>query len=109
MLNKLKTLLGITDTARDTLLQAILDETALRLSHRYLSGMSVPQDLEYVVVAVSVVRYNRIGSEGMTSQTVEGESLSFTDNDFAQYEKDIAGFLASQSDIDSGVGVVRFL
>ena len=109
MLEKLKTLLGITDTLKDTLLQTILDETALRLSHRYLGGAEVPSALEYVVVAVSVIRFNRIGSEGMTSQSVEGESLSFTDDDFASYEKEIAGFLASQSEIDTGAGVVRFL
>lgn len=109
MLDNLKLLLGIDDDSRDDLLQAILTETASRLSLRFLSGASVPEALEYIVVAVSVVRYNRIGSEGMTSQSVEGESLNFNDDDFAPYIDDIAGWISQQPDIDSGAGIVRFL
>jgi hypothetical protein len=109
MLDNLKLLLGITDDERDDLLTLILEETASRLSNRYLAGNAVPEALEYIVVAVSVIRYNRIGSEGMSAQTIEGEALHFRDNDFEAYEDDIAGWLAEQDDIDSGAGRVKFI
>lgn len=109
MLNNLKLLLGIEDTSRDDLLNLILSETGARLSNRFLGGNPVPTDLQYVVIGVSVIRYNRIGSEGMDSQSIEGESLHFNDDDFAPYVDDIAGYLSQQDDIPADAGIVRFL
>lgn len=43
----------------------------------------------------------------MTSHSVEGESLSFADNDFAAYMDDIQAFLDKQK--DSGRGRLRFI
>lgn len=110
MLDKLKILLGIADTTdRDSLLNLIINETQARLSNRFLGGSAIPQALEYIVLAVAVVRFNRIGSEGMTHQSVEGEALTFMDDDFAPYLDDIAGWLDQQDEIKPGTGVVRFL
>jgi hypothetical protein len=43
----------------------------------------------------------------MTSHSVEGESLSFGDNDFAGYMDDIQAFLETQK--ESAKGRLRFL
>ncbi len=42
----------------------------------------VPPELEYVVLDVSLKRFNRIGQEGMQSYSQEGLSMTFSESDF---------------------------
>ena len=106
MLKDIKLLLGIESTDRDALLNQILASATARLKV-LLGGAEPPESLEYIIVDVCVRRFNRIGSEGMTSHTVEGESISFSDNDFAGFEDDIQAYLDTQK--ESARGRVRFL
>ena len=66
----------------------------------------VPTELEYIVTEVSIVRYNKIGSEGVTSHSVEGETMSFSDNDFKGYLNDIEVWKNKKNEVK---GVVKFL
>lgn len=74
-----------------------------------LGGLdAVPDELSYIVTEVAVKRFNRIGSEGTESHTVEGEHMQWnTDDDFAEYQNDIQAWL----DANDGYNVrrVRFL
>lgn len=108
MLEDLKTLLGISedDTSRDSLLNLILSESTKRLK-ALLGGQDPPEELSYIITGVSVIRFNRIGSEGLSSHSVEGESMNFTDNDFAAYMDDIQGYLDAQENATKGR--IRFL
>lgn len=108
MLKNLKLMLGIpaTDTDRDDLLALIISTATARL-RGLLGGMEQPAELDHVVLEVAIVRYNRIGSEGMTSHSVEGESLSYADDDFAPFADEIEAYLAAHS--ESAMGKVRFL
>ena len=106
MLEEIKTILGIADKALDSKLNIIISNTNARLK-MLLGGLDVPESLNYVVTEVSVKRFNRIGSEGITSHTVEGESMSFTDNDFAEFAGDIQAYLDSVAAAKKGK--VRFL
>lgn len=106
MLEKLKIMLGITDSGRDELLNLLIESATARLK-TLLGGIEPPASLEYIVRDVSIIRFNRIGSEGMTSHTVEGESQQFSDSDFDGFRDDIQSFLESQK--DSARGRVRFL
>ena len=73
-----------------------------------LGGLSIPDELEYIVTDVSIKRFNRIGSEGATSHNVEGETLSWASNDdFNDYLDDINKYLET---LDGATrGRVRFL
>lgn len=108
MLNNIKLLLGIspTDTDRDDLLKLIISMATKRLKSR-LGGIEPPEELDHIITELAVIRYNRIGSEGFTSQSEEGASLSFSDDDFAPYEDDIQAYLNSQK--ESSIGKVRFI
>lgn len=106
MLQSIKLLLGIESSDRDALLKQIMDSATARLQV-LLGGAEPPESLDYIIVDVCVRRFNRIGSEGMTSHTVEGESISFSDNDFAGFESDIQAYLDTQK--ESARGRVRFL
>lgn len=108
MLNNLKLMLGIsaTETDRDELLTLIISTATARLKG-LLGGMEPPADLDHIVLEVSISRFNRIGSEGLASHTVEGESLSFADDDFAPFGDEIEAYLAANS--ETALGKVRFL
>lgn len=106
MLENIKLLLGIATNDRDDLLKQIISSATARLTV-LLGGVEPPDSLNYIITDVSIRRFNRIGSEGMTSHTVEGESISFSDSDFAGFEGDIQAYLDTQK--ESARGRVRFL
>lgn len=108
MLKNLKILLGIEseDTSLDEKLELILDSVQGRLKI-LIGGMGVPKELEHVIVEVAVIRFNRIGSEGMSSHSVAGESTSYNENDFSAYMDEIQAYLDSVDGVKRGR--VRFL
>lgn len=108
MLQNLKLLLGIDpdDTSLDAKLLLIISTATSRLKI-LLGGIEPPESMEHIIMEVAVIRFNRIGSEGLSSHTVEGESLSFSDGDFSGFSGEIQAFLESQ---ESGTrGRLRFL
>ena len=108
MLNNLKLMLGIAtnDTDRDSLLLLIISSATARLK-TLLGGLEPHESLDYIILEVCTRRFNRIGSEGMESHTVEGESISFSDSDFAGFEDDIQAYLDKQK--ENTRGRVRFI
>ena len=106
MLEKIKLLLGISDNDLDVKLTLIIDSVMARLK-LLLGGIDPPVELEHIIVEVSIIRFNRIGSEGMSAQSVEGESNTYQDNDFAGFADEIEAFKASQN--NTKLGVIRFL
>ena len=97
MIEDLKLLLGLEDTDKKTeqQLQLILNATKQRLKF-LLGGLEPPEEMEYIILDVSVIRFNRIGSEGLSSHSVEGG-----------YMDDIQSYLDSQR--EARKGKVKFL
>lgn len=108
MLENIKLLLGIAaeDTDVDTKLKLIVSLTTARLK-LLLGGIDPPEEMNHIIIEVTIMRFNRIGSEGLSSHSVEGESLSFTDSDFDGFMTEIQAWLDSQK--ESTRGKVRFL
>lgn len=94
IIEQVKTLLGISDDLQDNLLSVI---QMLTESHfkAYSKQDNIPENLNYIIVEVMVKRFNRIGSEGMKSQKVEGLDMEFALDDFAEYDKVIQRQFAS--------------
>ena len=96
MLEQVLILLGISDPTEEvtSLLETIISMTEQRLQLR-LGVSSVPAELEYIVVEVSIVRFNRIGSERLSSHNVEGESMTWnSEDDFKPYLAEIIAWSA---------------
>lgn len=110
MLEKILILLGL-----DSPTQAMTDkiETIMELTEQrlgFLLGQTViPTELSYIVIEVTIARFNRIGSEGVSSHTVQGESLSWTDDDFKPYMDDIQEWLNAQDDVNTTRGRIKFI
>lgn len=105
MLDKLKLMLGIEEADLDEKLSLILSGATSRLKI-LLGGTEPPQEMEHIILDVAIARFNRIGSEGLTGHTVEGESLSFTENDFDQFSDEIQAWLSCNS---KSRGKLRFI
>ena len=90
--------------------EAIYNAIAERLLIR-LDETEIPLSLEYVVDEATIRRFNRIGSEGMKSESVEGHSVTYIDGDeLAPYESAIVAYLEAQEPDDKRKpGVVYFL
>ena len=108
MLDEIKELLGIAkdDTDCDKRLNIILKHTTARLQ-LLLGGVEPPEEMNHIIIDVAIMRFNRIGSEGYGSHSVDSESISFTDSDFNGFADEIQAWLSTQK--ESTRGKVRFL
>jgi len=77
MKSRIKTLLGIEDTLQDDVLDILIENVTSHL--KSLLGKDVPEHLEYIIEEITIRRYNRLGTEGMQSESVEGHSITFYD------------------------------
>ena len=90
--------------------EAIYSKIAERLLHR-IKNTEIPLGLEYIVEEATIRRFNRVGSEGMKSESVEGHSVNYIDGDeLAPYESAIVAYLEAQEpEPPRKPGVVYFL
>jgi hypothetical protein len=107
MLEKVKRLLGLKDNEKDDLLTGIIGLVSDRLKLK-IGAKSVPEELEYVVVEVSVARFNRIGNEGMNSYSQTEESISYGDI-FADYEDEITEWKDNNGNGIARIGGFKFI
>jgi len=108
MLEDLKLLLGIaeSDTTLDAKLELIITNTTAGLT-LLLGGLEIPDGMNFIILEVSVIRYNRIGSEGLTTHNVEGENQVFQSGDFDSFLDLIESYLNGKS--KPSRGRARFL
>ena len=112
MLERIKTMLGIGDTLQDDVLNIIIENVEKHLLGKLKlvnkSIVEVPEELDYIVEEIAIRRYNRIGTEGMRSESVEGHNVTFydLDQDFVPYQDVIDDYKEDSSD---GRGRVMFI
>lgn len=63
-----------------------------------VSNSTIPDELSWVLDEVVSVRFNRIGSEGMTSQTVGSQSVAYSGEEFSDYLDDIISYVINFED-----------
>lgn len=92
-LKKLKIALGISENndSQDDLLSLYLQdaEDELRLLISIDTETPVPTGFEGIIRGAAVKKFNRFKNEGMKSYSQEGESISFTANDFNEWQSEI--------------------
>lgn len=91
MLERIKTILGIEDTIQDGVLSILIENVSNHLKV-LLGKEEIPTELSFIVEEITVRRFNRLGTEGMQSESVEGHSVTFYDlkDEFVPYEEIIA-------------------
>ena len=106
LLNRIKTLLGITDidiTDNGELVYEITELTKSKILN-YINETELPSELEFVLVELAIQRYNRIGSEGVTSESIDGRSISY-DDDFEVYKPHL-NFYMLKNNISKGYRLI---
>jgi|SRR5699024_522402 len=111
MLENIKVLLGIEDDLQDHVLNILINNTnkhlltRLKILNKEIE--EVPKDLDYIVQEIVVRRFNRLGTEGMKSESVEGHKVDFyeLEKDFTPYE-DIINSYADDETKGGGRGKV---
>lgn len=79
MLQKLILLLNLSEveaTVKDGLLNLLLDTAAQKVVAA-VGTSTLPTSLEWVVIELAVKRFNKLGSEGVASESVEGISKTY--------------------------------
>lgn len=106
-LQETKTLLGV-DNERVNIIYNRLEERLLNRLKRTLPDLlDVPEELEYILTECAIARYNRIGSEGMSTESMDGHSAAYIDKDLSDYEDAIKDYLGDV-DGNSKKGRVMF-
>ena len=76
MLDKIKLLLSMNDDAADDLLNTLIS-MCKEEAYIYCNLPEYSQKLDNIVVCMVIEKYNRIGSEGSTSQSASGISATY--------------------------------
>jgi hypothetical protein len=76
MLDDIKLLLGITSTDKDNLLQLLINQATEEALDYTRRGSA--DGLENIITKMVVFNYNRIGTEGLDSESYSGVSYSYS-------------------------------
>lgn len=109
IIDDVKELLGIKDNIEDKKLEIMISNVTNRLRN-YVDKVTypeIPTDLNYIIVEIVVKRYNRIGSEGMQSESVDGRSATYQLNDFDEYLDVLSKYNSNEN--NDTLGSVMFL
>ena len=93
LLNRIKTLLNI--EGNENLIYEIVNITESKILN-YINATEMPVELEFVLIELSVQRFNRIGSEGIASEVVDGKSIHY-DDDFIGYKHYLDDYISRNS------------
>lgn len=106
---KVLTLLGteVNSAQVETIIELVEGQLLRRLQSLVPETNHIPTDLEYITIEMAVARFNRIGSEGMVSESVEGHSATYA-RSLSEYDGDILAWADSQG-YETRRGKVRAL
>ena len=93
LLNRIKTLLNV--EGNEELITEIVNITESKILN-YINATEMPVELEFVLIELSVQRFNRIGSEGIASESIDGKSVSY-DDDFTGYKHYLDDYISRNS------------
>ncbi|MDL2310478.1 phage head-tail connector protein [Peptostreptococcaceae bacterium OttesenSCG-928-C18] len=107
---RIKVLLGVVDENQVTVLVELVQNQLVNKLKVYDAKIrEIPPCLEYIIVETVIARFNYLGSEGMSSESVEGHSMSFHENYLNRFDDDIRLWAETEELIDSSNGKVMFL
>ena len=92
LLNRIKVLLGISNNDNEELLIEIVELTKSKILN-YINQSELPMELEFVLIELAIQRYNKIGSEGVASESIDGRTTSYED-DFESYKQYLDDYMS---------------
>ena len=77
MLQKIKTLLGLTDDSKDSLLLTLIEQAEEEIIN-YTRDENSLEYLQTALLQMVVFKYNRLGTEGVNTESYSGVSFNYT-------------------------------
>ena len=100
MLKEIKMLLDLDGDSKDQLLSTLISLKSRKLVAALGEDITkVPTALDYIVVELVVNHYNRLGSEGIASESIDSISKTYNStlaDELVPYESDISRYLDSR-------------
>ena len=84
ILQRIKTLIEQTDNSKDDILTIIMENMASAIVS-YKGFEVLPMDLEYICVETSITRYNRLGAEGLKSESIDVIKSEYVEDILSSY------------------------
>ena len=106
-LSKLKIALQFIDEQSDDQLKVYLSDATdfLKLRLSLADSNSLPKAMEAIVRGAAVKRFNRFKNEGMSQYSQDGESITFSSNDFDEWADEISQWKQDHNGINQGMWV----
>lgn len=107
-------MLDIKDNKQDEVLDIFISNVTKHLLALFKKAdkniKEVPEECDYIIEEITIRRYNRVGSEGFKSESVEGHRVDFYDlkDEFYPYLEIIDGY-RNEEETTSKRGKVMFL
>lgn len=80
MLDKVKIRLSITDNDRDLLLTDLIEDATEDLKeYTNAPNLVIDEKVERIIKELVVIKFNKLGAEGLSSESVNGHSQTFID------------------------------
>src|SRR5699024_12549456 len=106
-LETVKTLTGV-DNEQITAIYTMYEKRLFsRLEKSLLEVIEIPEELEYVLTECTIARFNRIGSAGMESESMEGHTAKYVDKDISDDETAIRAYIDSKDIVSPRKGDVK--
>lgn len=102
-LSKVKTALQLKSDEYDNLLELYLEDASDALKLLLSIQEDLPAELEHIVRAVAVKKFNRLKNEGMSSYSQDGESITFNSNDFDDFKDEIDQYRKDNNGLNQGM------
>ncbi|PET77591.1 hypothetical protein CN514_00930 [Bacillus sp. AFS001701] len=106
-ISEVKTLIGISDNSRDNELNIIINNAA-SLVREYLGLSTVPASLNWIVDEISITRFNRLHSEGISQEKIDTVTTTYSGNLLDPYKETLDKYLENNA-TESKQGRLRML
>ena len=96
-LDYIKILLGLEDDDSQDEILAILLSNAVSTINVYLGVNELPNELEFVAEQLAIIKYNKLGSEGISTEKIDVLSTTYQADELASFKTILDSYKANNN------------
>ena len=96
-LDYIKILLGFEDDDSQDEILAILLSNAVSTINVYLGVNELPNELEFVAEQLAIIKYNKLGSEGISTEKIDVLSTTYQADELASFKTILDSYKANNN------------
>ena len=95
-LDNIKILLGLENDEKDEVLTILLTNAISTLCV-YLGVQQLPQELNFVAEQLAVIKFNKLGSEGISTEKIDVLSTTYQQDELASFKAILDNYKANNN------------